>query len=119
MSVPTSSETHTHDASHDAEHVAKHIKLYLTVGALLFVFTIITVGLSYVHFGSHSMNIIVGMIVATFKACCVAAVFMHLWGGEKLIWRVLYFTVFFAIGLFALTYFGWVDPIPGTEHWQK
>jgi len=119
MSAPTSSESNGHDVSHDAEHVAKHIKMYLVVGALLFVFTVITVGLSYVNFGSHHNNVIVGMIVATFKAGCVAAIFMHLWGGEKLIWRVLYLTIFFAIGLFALTYFGWVDPIPGTSHWQK
>ena len=72
------------DHSHDAEHIAAHIGAYLKVGIGLLILTGVTVALSYVDFGSRANNIIVGMIVATFKASLVAAIFMHL-KGEKMI----------------------------------
>lgn len=108
--------THTHavDHSHDAEHVAKHVRGYLLVGGALLVLTIITVALSYVDFGTHSRNVIVAMIVATFKAGLVAAIFMHLKGERATIWRFLIFTAIFAAGLFLLTWLHEADPIPGT-----
>ena len=99
---------HDHDDHHD---VGKHVKKYLMVGALLMVFTIITVALSYFDFGSHKANIAVGMLVATFKAGLVAMIFMHLSAEKQLIYRVLIFTVFFVLGLFWLTYLHWYDPI--------
>jgi cytochrome c oxidase subunit 4 len=99
---------HDHDDHHD---VSKHVRKYLMVGALLMVFTIITVALSYFDFGSHKANIAVGMLVATFKAFLVAAIFMHLSAEKQLIYRVLIFTVFFVLGLFWLTYLHWYDPI--------
>src|SRR3954468_22394485 len=75
------------DHSHDAEHVSKHVKGYLVVGAALLFLTGFTVFLSYVNFDKylpgHGWNIIVGMIVATFKAGLVAAIFMHL-KGERI-----------------------------------
>jgi len=96
--------------------VAKHVKGYLLVGALLLVFTGITVWLSYVDFGSPKWNIIVAMIVATFKAGMVAAIFMHLKGERVTIWRFLIFTAIFAFGLFMLTFLHESDPIMGTHH---
>ena len=99
---------HGHDDHHD---VSKHVKKYLMVGALLMIFTIITVALSYFDFGSHAANIAIGMLVATFKAGLVAAIFMHLSAEKQLIYRVLIFTVFFVLGLFWLTYLHWYDPI--------
>src|SRR6187401_2424143 len=81
------------DASHDdhVHDVAKHVKGYIIIGALLIVFTGITVGLSYVNFdhliGGHGWNIIIAMIVATFKAGLVAAIFMHLKGEKWTIWK--------------------------------
>ena len=99
---------HGHDDHHD---VGKHVKKYLMVGALLLIFTIITVALSFFDFGSHKANIAVGMLVATFKAGLVAAIFMHLSAEKQLIYRVLIFTVFFVLGLFWLTYLHWYDPI--------
>ena len=54
------------DISEDpAEHeeyahgIQKHVKGYLMVGAALIVCTALTVGLSYVNFGSQKANIIV------------------------------------------------------------
>jgi caa(3)-type oxidase subunit IV len=115
--APVTAETptapHEHDHAHD---VSKHVKGYLMVGGLLLVFTFITVALAYVDFGSHSANVVVAMIVATFKAGLVAAIFMHLKGEKWLIWKFLLFTVFFAIGLFFLTWLHWIDPIFGTHH---
>ena len=99
---------HGHDHDHD---VSKHVKKYLMVGALLMVFTLITVGLSYVDFGSMKANMAIGMLVATFKAGLVAAIFMHLTSERQLIYRILIFTVFFVLGLFWLTYLHWYDPI--------
>jgi len=113
--APATAETAAapHDHAHD---VSKHIKGYLMVGGLLLAFTFITVALAYVDFGSHSANVVVAMFVATFKAGLVAAIFMHLKGEKWLIWKFLLFTVFFACGLFFLTWLHWIDPIFGTNH---
>ena len=102
------------DAAHDehATHdVSKHIRGYLLVGVTLITFTAITVALSYVNFGTQKANITVAMLVATFKAGLVAAIFMHLASEKKMIYRILIFTVFFVLGLFWLTYLTWYDPI--------
>jgi cytochrome c oxidase subunit 4 len=109
--------TQDHDHAHD---VSKHIKGYLIIGGLLLVFTGITVALAYVDFdhmfGGHGWNIVIAMIVATFKAGLVAAIFMHLKGEKWTIWKFLLFTAFFCAGLFFLTLFHYADPIFGTEH---
>jgi len=114
---------HIHDVNapgHDAEHMAKHVKGYLVVGLLLILLTGFTVFLSYVNFDKylpgHGWNIIVGMIVATFKAGLVAAIFMHLKGERATIWRFLFFTAIFVSGLFFLTYLHYWDPIGGHAH---
>lgn len=94
-----------------AHNVQKHVRGYLVVGAMLLAFTAITVALSYVNFGTQKANIAVAMLVATFKAGLVAAIFMHLAAEKRLIYRVLIFTGFFVFALFWLTYFAWYDPI--------
>ncbi|HSH37730.1 MAG TPA: cytochrome C oxidase subunit IV family protein [Chthoniobacterales bacterium] len=99
-----------HD-DHDHHDVSKHVRKYLMVGALLLVFTVITVALSYFDFGSHKANIAVGMFVATIKAGMVAMIFMHLSAEKQLIYRVLIFTGLFVLALFWLTYLHWYDPI--------
>ena len=96
---------------HAAHDVAKHIRAYMLVGLTLIVFTGITVALSYVNFGTQKANVAVAMLVATFKAGLVAAIFMHLSSEKRMIYRILIFTVFFVFGLFFLTYLAWYDPI--------
>jgi caa(3)-type oxidase subunit IV len=96
---------------HAAHNVAKHVRKYLLIGLVLVTFTAITVWLSYVDFGTQKMNITVAMIVATFKAGLVAAIFMHLSNEKQLIYRILIFTAFFVLGLFFLTYLAWYDPV--------
>ena len=108
--APHDTDAAGHD-DHGHHDVSKHVRKYLMVGALLLIFTVITVALSYFDFGSHKANIAVGMLVATFKAFLVAAIFMHLSAEKQLIYRVLIFTVFFVLGLFWLTYLHWYDPV--------
>ena len=102
---------HTSHDDHVAHDVAKHIRGYLMVGLTLLVFTGITVALSYIDFGTQKANVAVAMLVATFKAGLVAAIFMHLSNEKRMIYRILIFTVFFVLGLFFLTYLAWYDPI--------
>jgi len=107
--VGTSPEA-AHD-EHVAHNVSKHIRAYLMVGATLITFTAITVFLSYVNFGTMKANVAVAMIVATFKAGLVAAIFMHLSNEKRMIYRILMFTAFFVLGLFFLIYLAWYDPV--------
>jgi cytochrome c oxidase subunit 4 len=107
--VGTSPEE-AHD-DHVAHNVSKHIRAYLMVGATLITFTAITVFLSYVNFGTMKANVAVAMLVATFKAGLVAAIFMHLSNEKRMIYRILMFTAFFVLGLFFLTYLAWYDPV--------
>ena len=103
---------HSHAPHPDtAHHVDQHVKGYLAVGAVLGLCTLLTVGLSFVNFGTQNANIIVAMVVATFKAGLVAAIFMHLKSEKWTIYRILLITVLFAIGLFLLTALAFQDPI--------
>ncbi|HEY2614672.1 MAG TPA: cytochrome C oxidase subunit IV family protein [Chthoniobacterales bacterium] len=111
---PVHAETQTADGAHDehgAHDVAKHVRGYLLVGATLLTFTALTVFLSYVNFGTQKANVAVAMLVATFKAGLVAAIFMHLSSEKRTIYRILIFTFLFVFGLFWLTYLAWYDPI--------
>ena len=95
---------------HDAHEYTSHAKTYLKIGSLLILFTIITVGISFIDFGGNN-NMIVGMAVATFKAGLVALVFMHLNAERPLIYKVLVFTFAFAVVLFVLFIVSHGDPL--------
>ncbi len=90
------------------------------VGAALFIFTVITVALSYVDFdhliGTHGANMKIGLAVATFKVCLVGAWFMHLNSERITIWRPLILTFIFCLGLFLLCLLAYSDPIQSTSH---
>jgi cytochrome c oxidase subunit 4 len=107
---------HTHGAHDDAAHVAAHVRKYLMIGLILVIFTGITVGLSYMNFGSRHNNILIAMLVATFKVTLVGAYFMHLKEEKITIWRFLIFTTIFVLGLFFLTLLHEADPIRGRAH---
>lgn len=94
-----------------AHGVHQHVMRYVMVGATLLLFTLITVALSYVNFGTAKANIAVAILVATFKAGLVAAIFMHLAAEKRLIYRILIFTGLFVLGLFWLTFLAWYDPV--------
>jgi caa(3)-type oxidase subunit IV len=99
-----------------AEHVRQSVSKYKVLFLGLMALTLITVGLSYVDFGSAFWNVVVALLVASLKAGLVAAVFMHLWGERATVWKVLVFTVVFAVGLFGLSYLHFSDPIGATTH---
>lgn len=123
-------DAHSHGEQHGS--LFAHSKVYLFIGLLLFVFTLITVGLSYVDFAhigvfkwafgfigvkGDVINIVIGMIVATFKVCLVGAWFMHLKQENMEVWRPLLFTFFFVFALFMLVILAHSDPIPGSSNW--
>ena len=60
-------------------HSKSHSPLpYLFTLVALLILTGVTVGASYINFGSSTVNVIVAMLIATLKASLVALVFMHL-----------------------------------------
>jgi len=69
------------------------IKTYLAVGFGLLVLTAITVGASFINFGTF--NVTIALTIASIKAVLVAFFFMHLFWDNK-----LYLIVFFASLLF-------------------
>lgn len=95
----------------DAAHIQAHVKLYVVIGIALLVLTGVTVALSYVHFGSESANIVIGMLVASIKAAMVAAIFMHLKEERKTIYQFMTVAVIFCIALFLITLLAFSDHI--------
>ncbi|MDA7930738.1 cytochrome C oxidase subunit IV family protein [Akkermansiaceae bacterium] len=99
------------------EAIQKAKKLYAFIGLLLFFFTGITVAVATIEsldFGGHGFgaaDAIIGLVIASFKACLVMIIFMHL-NNEK---PMVYFL--FALGLvmafFCVWLIGWSksDPI--------
>lgn len=96
---------------HDAEHFHNHAMLYLGVGAILLIGTVLTVAISYVNFGSMAANVRVALLIATVKASLVALIFMHLRQEKKSIYQFLLFTVIFATGLLGLSILAFKDHI--------
>ena len=72
---------------------------FLKIGAALFVFTGITVGVNQIHLGSVAAAITVALIIASIKGSMVAAVFMHLNHEKQWIYGSLLLTVVFFIVL--------------------
>jgi caa(3)-type oxidase subunit IV len=93
------------------EAIQKSVKWYLIIGAILILASGATVWLSYVELPTHSLNILVGMILATIKATLVALIFMHLNHERSMIYKILLFTVVLAVVLFALFIFAHEDPL--------
>lgn len=99
-------------ASDSPEAIRKSIKLYLIIGGCLMVLTALTVAVSYVHFGSHSMNVAVGILIACVKASLVGAIFMHLNHEKRLIYIFLGLSAVLFIALMGLFIFAYAN-VPG------
>ena len=92
------SHAHTH-AEHTHEHGGP--KVYAMVFGALIVLTVITVGASYVHWGSGMANVIIAMLIASVKASLVALFFMHLrW--DKPVNGIIFCSTLFFLGLFLI-----------------
>ncbi len=84
--------------NHQSEHILP-VRTYLSIAALLFVLTGITVGLSFVHIGGWNAVIAIG--VASVKASLVALFFMHLKYDSKLNLFIFLSALFF-VGIFII-----------------
>jgi cytochrome c oxidase subunit 4 len=92
--------TQTHSDKHEHGGPAVYTKTLL---ALLFL-TIVTVGASYVDFGSG--NVVIALFIATIKASLVALFFMHLrW--DKPVNAVIALAGFLFLGIFLM--FDFID----------
>ena len=84
----------------DQEAIKKSIRSYMVVGALLLMFTGVTVAANQFHFAVPAA-ITLALIIATIKGSMVASVFMHLSHEKKWIYGALLLTVvFFVVLLF-------------------
>src|SRR4051812_29311992 len=94
--------------------MSKSIRTYGIVGALLLVFTGITVGVNLVHLSSVAIAITIALIIATMKGSMVAAIVMHLNHEKKWIYGALVLTVVFFVVLILLPNLTTADTI-GTQ----
>jgi cytochrome c oxidase subunit 4 len=92
----------------DVEAVKKSVRTYLMIGGALLVFTAITVAANYLHL-PVSAAITLALIIASFKASMVAAVFMHLSHEKQWIYGSLILTVAFFIVLIFVPLFTTMD----------
>jgi cytochrome c oxidase subunit IV len=88
--------THTENTP---EHGGHEAKVYFVTLIALLILTVITVGASYVDFGSG--NIVIALFIATVKASLVALIFMHL-NHEKPINAVIAVAGFLFLGIFLM-----------------
>ena len=84
-----------------ADDIGKHVKTYFMVFGALMAFTIITVGVSYLHLETHEA-ILVALFIATIKGSLVALFFMHLNHERKLIYYALCLTAVFFLFLMTI-----------------
>ena len=104
--------SHANDTDHD---ISKHIRTYLLVGVFLLIGTGLTVWAASIHFGSHTMNIVIALVIAIAKASLVALFFMHLISERTAIYMFMSVTAFFFAGLMALTLWASHDHPLATE----
>lgn len=97
------------------EAIKKSQKLYLLIGLILFIFTIVTVAVATVpaldvgRHGFDTADMTLGLAIASLKAGLVAAIFMHLNHEKGLVYLVFGFGIVFGIALMALTAFSYAD----------
>lgn len=81
-------------------HSKSHSPLpYLFTLIALLILTGVTVGASYVNFGSSTVNVIVAMLIATMKASLVALIFMHL-RNDKPLNSIIFVSSLIFLGIF-------------------
>ena len=94
----------------DQEAVRKSVRSYMTVFAMLMVFTVITVAVSRFHF-AVPVAIAIALIIAAMKGAMVAGVFMHLSHERQAIYGTLILTVLFFVVLMFIPLFTDMDHI--------
>ena len=94
----------------DPAAIKKSVRTYITVGAMLLVFTAITVAANQFHF-AVPVAITVALIIAGMKGSMVAGIFMHLSHEKQWIYGALLLTVAFFIVLMFVPLFMVLDTI--------
>ena len=69
------------------EDINHHIPIYKKIFLYLLLFTVVTVGVSYIDFGIAG-GIFIGLLIASVKGFLVAANFMHLNAERGLIYFI-------------------------------
>src|SRR5262245_24028909 len=87
----------------DVVAVRKSLRTYFMVGAALLTFTVITVAANLVHL-AVPLAITVALIIASFKASMVGAVFMHLSHEKRFIYGSLILTAIFFVALLSIPF---------------
>ena len=99
------------------EAIKKSIRTYLFIGGVLFVGTILTVLIATVpafDVGAHGFDkwdCVLGLMIATIKACLVAFVFMHLNHEKKAVYWLFASGLCMVCSLAFLTALAIFDPI--------
>ena len=83
-------------------NIESHIKVYWNVFFALLVFTVLTVAVSYIEFGSMFWTLFVGLAIACIKGYLVSAYFMHLNDETKTIYSLLVLSVVFLAVLMSI-----------------
>lgn len=96
--------TDAHHAGASPDHVPHvlPLKVYFGVFAMLIVFTVLTVAVSYVDLGT-TVNLVVALLVAGAKALMVATIFMHLAFDKKFNAIIIASSVLFLFVLVGIT----------------
>ncbi|MBL8018981.1 MAG: cytochrome C oxidase subunit IV family protein [Leptospirales bacterium] len=96
-------------------HISK-TRVYYLVGTALLVLTVVTVGASYIDWGSTLINVLIALFIATIKASLVILFFMHMKYEDRFVWGygIIYPAIIFAImvGFISLDIFQRVQVIP-------
>ena len=98
--------------------IQREQKRYLAVYAVLIAGTVLTVAMYYFHFEEVWQTVSVALLIAAVKASFVAAIFMHLWHGQRDIYKLLFLTAVFAAAMLGLSVFS-VFSLPGSGHYLR
>jgi cytochrome c oxidase subunit IV len=101
----------------DPAEVQKSVRSYMTVFAMLLIFTIVTVGASRLHFGVP-IAITLALVIAGMKGSMVAGVFMHLSHEKQWIYGALLLTVLFFFVLLFIPLFTVLDGLTVGSPWS-
>ncbi len=91
---------------------------YLAIFAVLVIGTIATVAMYYVHFEETWQTVSIALTIAGLKAICVAAIFMHLWHGQRLVFAVLAYTGICAVAMLGFLAYSLSSLPELTQFWR-
>lgn len=99
------------------EAIKKSCKTYMLVFGALMVCTVLTVAVAKIEFldfgkrGFDTADMVIGLLIATFKATLVALIFMHLNHEKKMVYWIFGIGIIFGVALMAITGYAFADPI--------